>query len=363
LLKGRKIMNMYLAMERELLVVRQQQGKWQAEAHLVGMQPTCVSIDPLRPERVYCGTFGRGLWRSSNAGRSWEPVGDARSSVRSGYGEGIPHPQLTSVAVSLTERSGGYGVVYAGTEPTAVYRSEDGSNTWWELKGLHELASAPTWRLPDLPSISRVRWITPDPSIAGRLFVAIEAGALIKSQDGGKHWEDRQPEGPLDTHTLLMHQQLPNRLYSAAGDGFLYQGKGYNESYDGGKTWQHPDEGLQHHYLWGAAIDPANPDTVVVSAAESPDLAHSLKGNVQSFIYRKTSGQPWRKVTQGLPDAQGTVAYTLTSNCEEPGVFYALSNKGCYRSADTGQSWAPLPIPWKSDYEQQRQQALAISNV
>src|SRR5689334_20421613 len=159
-LKERKIIHMYLAMEKELLVIRQLQGRWLTEAHLVGMQPTCVSVDPLRPERVYCGTFGQGLWRSSDAGRSWEPVGDARSSMISGYGKALPHPQLTSVAVSLTERSGGYGVVYAGAEPTAMYRSEDGGNTWWELKELRELASAPTWRLPDLPSISRVRWIT-----------------------------------------------------------------------------------------------------------------------------------------------------------------------------------------------------------
>src|SRR5215467_2867038 len=98
-------MNMYLAMERELLVVRQQQGKWQTEAHLVGMQPTCVSVDPLRQERVYCGTFGRGLWRSSDAGCSWESVGEA--SMRSWKGEGITHPELIAVAVSLTERAGG----------------------------------------------------------------------------------------------------------------------------------------------------------------------------------------------------------------------------------------------------------------
>lgn len=355
-------MNMYLAMERELLVVRQQQGKWQTEAHLVGMQPTCISVDPLRPERVYCGTFERGLWRSSDAGCSWEPIGEA--SMRSWKGEGMTHPEFIAVAVSPTERAEGYGVVYAGTEPSAVYRSEDGGNTWRELKELLKLPSAPTWALPDRPSRSRVRLIALDPGVAGHLYVAIEAGALIRSQDGGMHWEDRQPDGPLDTHTLLMHPQVPHRLYSAAGDGFLYQGRGYNESYDGGQTWQHPAEGLEHHYLWGAAVDPANPDTIIVSAAESPDLAHPFEGNAQSsFIYRKTSGQPWRRVTQGLPDAQGTVAHTLASNSEEPGVFYALCNKGCYRSADAGESWEPLPLPWKSDYEHQQQQALAMSNV
>src|SRR5713226_8584363 len=104
---------MYLAMERELLVVSQQNGKWQAEPQLVGLQTTCVATDPFRPEQVYCGTFGRGLWRSNDAGRTWEPVG-----------ESIIHAQITSVAVSSTERIGEYGVVYAGTEPTALFRSD-----------------------------------------------------------------------------------------------------------------------------------------------------------------------------------------------------------------------------------------------
>ena len=61
--------------------------------------------------------------------------------MRSWKGEGITHPELIAVAVSLTERAGGYGVVYAGTSPTAVYRSEDGGNTWRELKELLKLPS------------------------------------------------------------------------------------------------------------------------------------------------------------------------------------------------------------------------------
>lgn len=64
-----------------------------------------------------------------------------------------------------------------------------------------------------------------------------------------------------------------------------------------------------------------------------------------------------------LPLTQGTLTPTLASNSEDPGVFYVLSNKGCYRSADAGESWESLPLPWKSEYEHQQQQALVISNV
>ena len=354
--------NIYLAMERELLVVGQQHGTWLAEPHLVGMPTTCIAHDPFHPERVYCGTFGRGLWRSTDAGHNWQPVGDAGSAMGPWHDDGISHAQITSVAVSATDRPADYGVVYVGTEPTALFRSDDGGDSWKELSHLRTLPSAPTWSFPPRPYTSHARWITPDPYVAGRVFVAIEAGALVHSLDGGEHWEDRRPDGPIDTHTLVMHPEAPNRLYSAAGDGFSKSGRGYNESFDGGETWQRPDEGLRHHYLWSVAVDPANVDTVVVSASHSPMQAHT-PSRADSVIYRKQRGEHWRQVTQGLPASEGTVTPLLTSNINEPGVFYALLNQGLFRSSDTGLTWEQLPVPWKQDYRHQHQQALLVSDL
>src|SRR5262249_49337629 len=159
---------------------------------------------PIRPDRVYCGTFGRGLWRSEDGGTTWKPIGDSGRAMEAYNGTGIRSAQITAVAVSPIDRCDGQNIVYAGTEPAALDRSEDGGNAWRELSRLRELPSAPTWSFPPRPYTSHVRWITPDPLVSGRVFVAIEAGALVKSIDGGEHWEDRVPDGPIDTHTLLM---------------------------------------------------------------------------------------------------------------------------------------------------------------
>lgn len=328
------MLKLYIAIDKALVVISQQKNEWEVETHLVNSQPQCLAVDPLHPEQVYCGTFDQGLWHSKNAGASWEHVDTAN-----GY------KKVLSVAVSAREQIDGYGVVYAGTEPSALFRSEDGGNTWHELTALRKLPSAPTWSFPPRPYTSHVRWITPDPLVTGRIFAAIEAGALVRSLDGGETWEDRRPDGPFDTHTLVMHKLAPDRLYSAAGDGFMEPGNGFVRSDDGGKTWYRPDEGLEYHYLWGMAVNPADPDTIIISAAPGPEQAH-YPPSAQSAIYRRSDGSQWQQVQTGLPAPHGLLASALAADEAEPGVFYAGNNQGLFRSRDTGFTWEKLAIAW-----------------
>lgn len=339
---------MYIAMSDAVAIVSQRDGEWVADLRMVGSQPQCLAVDSQRPRQVYCGTFDQGLWSSDNAGDSWEHVG-----------ADIEQQSVISVAVSRTERAGDYGVVYVGTEPSALYVSEDSGSTWRELSALRQAPSAPTWGLPDRPAISHVRWITTDPLVAGRLFVAIEAGALLRSLDGGQTWEDRKPGGPYDTHTLVMHRLAPNRLYSAAGDGFLIPGHGFFESEDGGQTWYRPDEGLEHHYLWSVAADPADPATLVISAAHGPEQAHNPQ-SAESTLYRRSGNGPWQQVQDGFPEPHGLLITVLAAHEAEPGVFYAANNTGVFRSADAGSRWEALPIRWPQGAHIGRANALIV---
>ena len=134
---------------------------------------------------------------------------------------------------------------------------------------------------------------------------------------------------------------------------------GYAESRDGGDTWERFFEGLKHHYLWGVAVDPADPETVLVSAAASPRDAHNPT-RADSTVYRKEAGGPCREVTAGLPETEGRVVSILVANDAEPGVFYALTNLGLYRSPDAGLSWESLPLAWPDRYHRQNQRGLAV---
>ena len=338
----------YIATDKALVIARLHNGEWVADLQLAGFATQCLAVDPHHPEEVYCGTFGQGLWHSHDAGITWNNVGTT-----------IIHEQVMSVAINPVEHSNGLGVIYVGTEPSAIFRSTDGGATWRDLTTLRQLPSAPTWSFPPRPSTHHVRWITPDPLQLGRIYAAIEAGALLRSFDGGETWEDRKPDGPFDTHTLAMHTRAPNRLYSAAGDGFMRPGNGFVESDTGGDTWYRPDEGLNHQYLWSVAVDPADPDTLVVSAAHGPRQAHDPM-SAESALYRRSQNHPWQQVQAGLPEENGLLICVLTTNSAEPGVFYAGSNKGIFRSADTGINWEALPIHWPDNFQIGRVNALVI---
>jgi photosystem II stability/assembly factor-like uncharacterized protein len=118
-----------------------------------------------------------------------------------------------SVAVSGKELN----KVYAGTEPSAFYTSNDGGESWERMNSLNDLPSSKSWSFPPRPWTHHVRWIEPDANNPDYVFAAIEAGALVQSRDGSKSWIDRnEDQGPYDTHTLATHSKAQGRLYSSA---------------------------------------------------------------------------------------------------------------------------------------------------
>src|SRR5438477_11833880 len=113
-----------------LLIVRRA-STGTIDEHLGGRSPECVAVDLCGPTQVYCGTARAGLFRSRDSGPNWEPVGP-----------GIDHPMVTAVDVGHAEQADGFGIVYAGTEPSAVFRSDTGGDSWVDLASLRALPSA-----------------------------------------------------------------------------------------------------------------------------------------------------------------------------------------------------------------------------
>ncbi|WP_336336715.1 WD40/YVTN/BNR-like repeat-containing protein [Haloarcula brevis] len=298
-----------------------------AEDCLVGHDIECVAADPAAPDRAFVGTVDAGLQRTTDRGATWESVLDAGDRV-------------TSVTVSPQDPD----VVWAGTEPSAVYRSTDGGETWTERPGLTDLDSSSRWSFPPRPHTHHVRWIALAPDDPERVYVAIEAGAFVRSPDGGETWVDHPEGARRDNHTLATHPDAPERVYTAAGDGYAL-------STDRGETWSHPQDGLGHRYVWGLAVRPDDPDGVVVSAASGPRSAHSTSG--ESYVYRWT-GDRWAVAMAGLPGPEGLARPVLAADPD--GGLVALTNHGLFRSA-AGAEWAAAwpetgVADWPSEYDQ-----------
>lgn len=337
---------LYVAMADSLMVVRGDgQHIWESNIALSQKQFRCVAVDPGRDSTVFCGTAESGVWRSRDLGVSWSPANS-----------NLEHLHVTALAVSTAEDGQeGSNLIYLGTEPSSIFRSDCGGEDWKKLGGLTELPSAESWSFPPRPETHHVRWIAPHSLFAGRLFVAIEAGALVRSLNGGKTWIDRVPGGPRDTHTLRVHPGSPDRLYSAAGDGYF-------ESTDGGETWTKPEAGLRHHYIWGCVVNPLDVEQVVISAAKTASSAHSQR-NPESWLYRKKAGHPWTAVREGLPDPVGTTISALATHPKEPQTIYAANNRGIFRSQDMGAAWHQLAVQWPGRFLVQRVAGLAVASV
>jgi hypothetical protein len=137
---------------------------------LKGTSPQCIAFDPRNSNRAYCGTFGDGLWKADDSGKTWNSIGKNSS--------GISSKDVMSVSVShyhLKGENNGFNTVYVGTEPTALYRSNDGGESWEKMSALNNLKSATSWSFPPRPWTSHVRWIEPDANNPDYVFVAIEA--------------------------------------------------------------------------------------------------------------------------------------------------------------------------------------------
>lgn len=227
---------------------------------------------------------------------------------------------VTSVAV------GPDGTRWVGTEPSAVRRSRPGEDGFGPCADLTDLPSADSWAFPPRPETHHVRWIGVAPDDPDRLYVAIEAGALVRSTDGGASWRDRVPGGPRDTHGMATHPDRPDRLLAAAGDGFAV-------TRDRGDSWTSEEDGLDRTYCWSAAVDPGDPDRLLLSAAPGAYAAHRRPAD--AAVFRRAGEAPWERVS--LPtDADATRAVLVADG---PGRCWAADDDGVCLTEDWGETW------------------------
>jgi photosystem II stability/assembly factor-like uncharacterized protein len=242
---------------------------------------------PTQPNSFLIGTANGGIWKTTDAGRTWQPIFDTQ-----------PDGSIGALAVAPSDPN----IVYAGTGEAAhrpdlstgggVYKSIDGGRTW-----------SPA----GLADSQQIAEIAIDPRDPARVFVAVPG----------------HPYGPN-----------PER--------------GIFRSTDGARTFERVLYGNDNTGASGVALDPSNPRTVYAALWESrqaPWGAETFTGPGTGLFKTTDGGTTWRALTAGLPDHadDGLRRITLAIAPSRPARLFAVVDAarraGLYRSDDGGESW------------------------
>jgi photosystem II stability/assembly factor-like uncharacterized protein len=311
---------------------------------------------PADPTRLYAsqstGWFGQQIQRSNDGGKTWGAVGnkfvyDGVPGTHLWY-DGTPRPwefkRVWHLEPSLTDPD----TVYAGVEDAALFRSIDGGQTWQELAGLRQHESGPSWA-PGAGGMC-LHTILQDPSHPERIFTAISAAGVFRSDDAGKTWRPvnrgLRSEGiPNPTaevghcvHRIAMHPSRPNVL-------FMQKHWDVMRSDDAGESWKEVSGNLPTDFGFPIDVHPHEPDTIYVVPIKSDSEHVPPDGKLR--VYRsRTGGNEWEALTRGLPQSNcyvNVLRDAMTVDSLDPcGVYFGTTGGQVYASADGGDNWAPI---------------------
>jgi photosystem II stability/assembly factor-like uncharacterized protein len=309
-------------------------GKWEQLKNGLpeGAEVHAITVHPTDSNTIFVGST-KGIYRSKNRGDSFEHL-----KVEGG------DPDIWSILIHPKDPNR----LYAGATPTAVYRSDDGGNSWKKM-------ADPA--LPDrviMAFACRVMRLDVDPNSPDDVFATIEANGAMRSRNGGESWEDctedlirfcEEPkyrsrigsqteiEGMLDGHALACTAAAP-------GTVFLANRMGLFRSDDRGSTWKDMEIGRFSPLTYGRDIRTSPHDPKVMYAALSP-AARSTDGSV----YRSDdAGQTWKRFDNNIK-ADATMMGVIP-HPKDPNQVYAISRVGqVFGTQDGGKTWSESRLP------------------
>ncbi|MGD8306689.1 MAG: glycosyl hydrolase, partial [Ignavibacteria bacterium] len=259
-----------------------------------------IAIHPEDDNFWYVAVGSGGVWKTTNAGTTWQPIFEDQSSYSIGCVTIDPNnPSI--VWVGTGENVGGRHVGYGD----GIYKSEDEGNSW-TIMGLKE--SQHISKIIVHPENSDIIWV----AAQGPLWNKGDERGLYKSVDGGKIWNKKlgddewvgvtdiaiDPRNPDLMYAVTWQRHRNVAAYMGGGPG-----TGIHKSTDGGETWIQLKNGLPTSN-WGKtsiAISPQNPD--VIYAAIELDRR---KGSVFKSTNR---GATWEKQSDAVSGATGPHYY------------------------------------------------------
>jgi hypothetical protein len=270
--------------------------------------------------RVFAGT-GAGVYVSDDSGGSWSLAGMESHEV-------------------WQIRSAGDNVLYAGTQPAGLFRSDDNGTSWHEIEAFAQVPEAAEWCVPVEPRLpGRARAIVIDRDDPRRIWVGVEVGGIMTTEDGGETWQLDLPGENPDLHMMCAQPDRPNILYASTGYGrkdgvaeMIEGNAGVFRSDDGGANWQYAWKGITPRYSRPMCIDPRSPYSLTVASAPTAFSNFKDEGGAQAMLLRSNDGgESWRSLCDAAHSPSHANIHGLTPDLERP--------DGVVIGTDTGEVW------------------------
>ncbi|MCL6566373.1 MAG: exo-alpha-sialidase [Acidobacteriia bacterium] len=361
-----------------LLTADGKRRQWEVQGPLFnGWEIYHLKGSPADPNRLYAsqtsGWFGQIIQRSDDGGRTWfTPGGEklpdpysppAGTSNRFVYDtspetgrpltthqwyDGTQHPWEFKRVWHLEPSLDDPDTVYAGVEDAALFRSTDGGRSWQELAGLRGHETGAQWQ-PGAGGLC-LHTILLVPGNPERLFVAISAAGVFRSDDGGRSWKPinrglksnflPDPDAAVGhcVHRIALHPARPNVL-------FMQKHWDVMRSDDAGESWREVSGNLPSDFGFPIAVHAHEPETIYVVPIHSDAEHYPPEGRLR--VYRsRIGGGEWEPLTNGLPQRhcyvnvlRGAMAVDRLDPC---GVYFGTTGGQVYASADAGSSWQAI---------------------
>ena len=354
--------------------------KWDVSGpHFAGWEMYHLKGSPADPNRLYAsqtsGWFGQIIQRSDDGGKTWfqpgtppgetttpegTPKGDSNkftydTSAETGkpltthqWYDGTQHPWEFKRVWHLEPSLSDPDTVYAGVEDAALFRTTNGGRTWEELSGLRGHGTGPKWQ-PGAGGMC-LHTILLDPTVKGRMFIAISAAGAFRSDDAGKTWKPinrglksqyiPSPEAEVGhcVHRIAQHKSRPDTL-------FMQKHWDVMRTDNAGESWQEVSGNLPTDFGFVIDVHAHEPETIYVVPIKSDSEHYPLDGKLR--VYRsKTGGNEWEELTRGLPQSNCFVNVLrdamAVDSLEKCGIYFGTTGGQVYASADAGDSWAPI---------------------
>jgi photosystem II stability/assembly factor-like uncharacterized protein len=289
--------------------------------------PEAPAIRAIAPHPEHAGTLyvgtQHGPYRSTDHGDHWEK---------------LDVPDHGQPVWSLAFDPNDADVMYAGYENCAIFRSDDGGERWQPLPV--------TVRFPEVTvaqganPAKRVLGIAVNPANGDEIYGAIEVGGVIRSVDGGEHWENMSHGQYVNDDTVDMHGILVGRW--RAGTVLAIGRAGLFCSSDQGAHWTSARlEALNpkgQTYCRQIRETPGDPKTIWVAAGAG------FQSDLGVLFRSKDGGASWSRVNMGFKPR--STMFGLAFDARQPKrVFCATSGGEVFASDDGGDTWAERPSP------------------